>query len=379
MKKFKQDKNFLEYPLWLPIKTEQAFATTGYRYEFSSKFGHPEKFDANILYSLMRDLEKNKWQNNFIEKTQYQILVKAGVSPNSERYKRLEKCLLRWKTVTLIYEGSFFDGKGGYGSESFGIINDWKINKKTGLVSIFFNHVWLESIKNSKFFEMIDYEVMQALKNPTYSRLYELLIKNFYKRNVWKIDAHKLAEKIPLHEKYVAHIQRKIETGVNNISKKTELKVNLEVKKKERNKATLIFTKINKSENKTNNEYTKDMEGLLRLVPEKYNGLKTIHDAIQSNLKKFGADYVKRNISYANKHAKKNYRAYLVKALKEDWAIQEEEDVTSKQQEQEAILEEFRKHNTKYLTQLAEGGNVFAKTILKERQQSFAFPGQKNE
>jgi len=138
--------------------------------------------------------------------------------------------------------------------------------------------------------------------------------------------------------------------------------------------------KTNPENDAENAERIKDLDDALNLVPEKFRGLKTIQLEVQRCFKKHGIDYVKRNISYANKHAKKNYRAYLVKALKEDWAIQEEEDIESKQQEQEAILEEFRKHNTEYLTQLAEGGNVFAKTVLEERQQTFSYPeGQKNE
>ena len=70
-----------------------------------------------------------------------------------------------------------------------------------------------------------------------------------------------------------------------------------------------------------------------------------------SSYKKYGFNYVARNIKYTNRNCKGNYRAYLNKALKEDWglAIQEDEDSKQKvikeqeqkrQQEREALKQQ---------------------------------------
>lgn len=188
------------------------------------------------------------------------------------------------------------------------------------------------------------------------------------------------------YERWSALKDKVLDIAEREINEKTDIKISWKPIKTGRKITAIDFKIKTNPKNKTNPENDaenaeriKDLDDTLNLVPEKFRELKTIQLAIQNSFKKFGIDYVKRNISYTNKHAKKNYRAYLVKALKEDWAKQEEEDAESKQQEQEAILEEFRKHNTKYLTQLAEGGNVFAKAILEERQQTFSYPGRENE
>lgn len=45
---------------------------------------------------------------------------------------------------------------------------------------------------------------------------------------------------------------------------------------------------------------------------------------ISKALRKQNEEYVRRNILYANKHATTNYRAYLSKALKKDWAADQQ-------------------------------------------------------
>jgi plasmid replication initiation protein len=219
-------------------------------------------------------------------------------------------------------------------------------------------------------------------------RLYEML-KQYHlvgKRIIevkdlrWTLNIENSFERWSDLKRYVLDIAER------EINEHTDIKISWKPIKTGRKITALDFKIKTNPKNKTNPENDaenaeriKDLYDLLHLVPEKFRELKTIQLEVQRCFKKHGIDYVKRNISYTNKNAKKNYRAYLMKALKEDWAKQEEEDAESKQQEQEAILEEFRKHNTKYLTQLAEGGNVFAKTVLEERQQSFSFPEKKNE
>jgi len=259
----------LEYPIWLPIEKNKNLEIGQYKYEFSSEYGHPKKFDALILYNLMFLLEEECWTKDFIILTKHKILKNANFSPNPVYYERLENSLHKWKRVSITYNGNFYDGKGGYGTKSFGIINNWEIERKSGCLKIEFNKVWLDMIKNSNFFEMIDYTVMQKLKNPTQIRVYELLVKSFYNRNEWKIDAHKLAEKIPLHEKYAAHIIRIIKTAVENISKKTDLKIKLEIKKKQRNKAVFKFIKINKKIRLDEQDIPDEIKNLYNLIPKK--------------------------------------------------------------------------------------------------------------
>ena len=69
-------------------------------------------------------------------------------------------------------------------------------------------------------------------------------------------------------------------------------------------------------------------------------------------MQKRGADYVERNILYANAKAKKNYRVYLLRALKEDWGASwwEEQEV---EQAQEVLEQESRSQGYEALKQQA--------------------------
>lgn len=152
------------------------------------------------------------------------------------------------------------------------------------------------------------------------------------------------------YERWSALKDKVLNIAEREINEKTDINISWKPIKTGRKITALDFTIRTNLKNKTSPENDlknckriEDLEGLLRLVPEKYNGLKTIHDAIQMHLKKFGPDYVKRNISYANKHAKKNYRAYLINSLKGDWGLQEEED--------KEVIKKVKKENDEKIKQ----------------------------
>lgn len=74
-------------------------------------------------------------------------------------------------------------------------------------------------------------------------RLYEILVKTFYKRDTWEIDIKRLAEKIPMSEKYIAHIIPKVKAATTRIKSNTELDVSVQVVKQGRGQGKFIFQK----------------------------------------------------------------------------------------------------------------------------------------
>jgi plasmid replication initiation protein len=66
-------------------------------------------------------------------------------------------------------------------------------------------------------------------------------------------------------------------------------------------------------------EQSTTLTQLLLIIPEQHRAKKTVTATISAYEKKFGLDYVKRNILYTNNKADKSYAGYLVNALKEDW------------------------------------------------------------
>jgi hypothetical protein len=61
------------------------------------------------------------------------------------------------------------------------------------------------------------------------------------------------------------------------------------------------------------------LDKLLDLVPKIHQAKKTIQTALEVFEKKYGFDYVKRNILYSNAKADKSYAGFLNNALKADW------------------------------------------------------------
>ncbi len=98
-------------------------------------------------------------------------------------------------------------------------------------------------------------------------------------------------------------------------------------------------------------EENKDLEKLVALLPPEYREKETLRKLLKTWLEKQGADYVARNIEYANEGSNavnpgmklgkgSNYRVYLSKALAGDFGLPRKED---KEAERQAEAEARRK------------------------------------
>ena len=345
-KHVKQDINMLEYPIWMQdeklpskIPEDKGFIwkdREGYIYRCGYKV--PTKLDIIYLMYLLYKSQQLGWQEE-IELSRYEILKACGYSScRPADYERLEDSLERWKMVGIKFKGTFYDGK-KYIALSFGVIDTWKLDENTKKIKVRFNKEWLMRIKNSSYFKYLNFDQVRALRSPLAMRLYEILIKSFQFRDEWTINAQKLAEKIPMKEKMVAHIIPKIKAAVNRINSKTTLTVKLEIERPKRGQAIFIFTRVKDLalgqnlivERSYKDELPEKLNKLIELLPEKQREKKTIKNLIQKYLINEGEEYVKRNILYANEKVKKqsSYRVFLEKALKEDWAFEWWEDQIS--------------------------------------------------
>lgn len=213
-------------------------------YHFEASRGVPSKVDMLFLYYIMLESQNNNW-NTVVSCSRYKILNACGMSPSKEKRDRLIRSLEAWKRVTVSFSGTFYTGT-GYKFLEFGIINDWGVREKDNYLEIELNKKWIEKIKQSEFFKYLSFEHMKRLRSPLALRLYEILVKTFYKRDVWEIDVLKLAEKIPMAEKYFADVVPKIEAATKRIKEKTELNITVKVIKHSRGQGKFIFTKKEK-------------------------------------------------------------------------------------------------------------------------------------
>jgi hypothetical protein len=199
------------------------------------------------------------------------------------------------------------------------------------------------------FFKYINFAEFKKLRSPLATRLYEILCKSFYGRDTWEISAVKMAEKIPMKERYPAHIVPKIKTAIARINKCSDTKFLLETRKLDHGQTILCFTKtvaekallpFNQPEKESFAIPDKpEITVLINLLPELRRSQRTILEPVIAFYEMRGSDYVARNIRYTNKNAKNNYRPYLLKALQNDYglAMQEDEEAARQVIAQEAM------------------------------------------
>jgi plasmid replication initiation protein len=182
------------------------------------------------------------------------------------------------------------------------------------------------------------------LKSKYAFRLYELL-KQYQSIGKRKLSVSELRDLLGVEQgelKLWVHFKtRVLEIAKREINQKTDLEINYKTEKVGRRIEYIIFSiqAQDKEKIKKVDEQNKRYDELLKLVPEKYRELKTLKSAIVKYFKKKGFEYVKRNIEYANLKAEKNYRAYLINALKEDWALGWQDDQLIEKQAEEKSLQ----------------------------------------
>ena len=313
----------------------QIFCNRTEGYVYRTGYKPPTKSDFIFLLYLLMKSQQNEWSSEFTL-SKYKTIKECGLSPSSFQYKRVEDSVKRWSMVKLEFQGTFYNGN-NYQTLVFGVIDEYSIlNDNPSEMLIRFSPTWLYKIRESNYFKYINFEHVRLLRSPLVIRLYEILIKNFQTRDIWEIDALKLAIKIPMNEKYPSDIIPKIKASIKRINKHTKLNIKLTVKRISRGKVIFIFEKMpDKPDIEIipipgfPNEDT--FKSLIAALPKEHQHKKTILEAMSKAFRKHGYDYVKRNIEYTNKNCKTNYRAYLNKALKEDFGLGLQEDHETKQ------------------------------------------------
>lgn len=307
---YKQDINFLEKPLWSigkhkkkPNQSIKWIDKDGFQYQCYEKV--PNKVDMLVLDYLLKVSQNNDYQTK-IYISKYKILKDCGIVPSKQSYERLEETLSLWLSVSIYFSGIWYDGK-NYSSMGFGIIESYSMKKDDKETYVRFNDEWITKIKESNYCKYINFEEMKRIRSPLAFRLFEILSKSFHKREKWEIDCHKLANKIPMNEKYVSVIIRRIKQSINIINNETDLNVSVESVKQGKNKGKFIFKKDTKNKQKDvkdDKEFTKLYETIPKSHRKQsyqickdiyqldgYNTLKSVLDSIDTDkeIKSYGS------------------------------------------------------------------------------------------
>ncbi|CAN2040473.1 conserved hypothetical protein [Candidatus Magnetomoraceae bacterium gMMP-15] len=403
----KQDINFLEHPLWFQNSriAEQEDGHVwkdleGYVYRTAYKL--TTKTDNIILLYLLLQSQQNKWSEQ-LTLSRLKVLESCLMGRGKRSYLRLEDSLKRWKMVSVEFKGKFYNGT-TYQTFNFGIIDAWGIETDTKKLWIRFSPEWLMKLKYSSFFKMINFNSIKNLRTSLSIRLYEILIKTFQGRNVWKIDALKLANKIPMNIKYASHVVAKIKPAVNRISKYTELKVSVEIKKPKRGKIIFVFRNLaeDQQEDQTPEPDLKALpapiepvenqnptiqnqviettpvntmsESILSLIPKEYVENQDVLKNIRKYLKTHSEEYIINEIQYACQNSKKEggFPGYFAQSLKNGWGNTLDEQKRKKNQiaeakaEQEAKLKVKREAEEKLLESLKKEFETYLENKVDE-------------
>lgn len=391
--KIKQDINFLEYPLWFPdVRHDgKGFVWKDMEgYEYRTGYTPPDKVDILILLYLLHKSQKSDYQQKIVC-TKYEILKNCDLSINTFYYSRLKDSLKRWSNVTISFEGTFYDG-GHYESIDFHIMSK-KIDEINNQIVITLDSDWLQRIKSSKYFKNINFERYKALKRPLSRRLFEWLCKSFIGREQSYIKLTNLGKKLALHGRdtkkrgkiiYASDVLTAIKPAINEINKlasdielaqkagisaKDLFTITYEIRGEKQDRIIVFYFHpviTNKPRNQKQTTADSSLDSLFTLLKRHSKKLEKV---VREYTKEHGTEYVRWNILYSNKTAKKNYSSYLQKALAEnwaeEWAIEEKQRIEQEdKRQQEYEIKQQQKRQEEEQQKIAERQKPLFKEAL---------------
>jgi len=237
----KQDMNFLEYPLWFQNDRLPPDFTWEDRdgFIYRAPYKVPVRLDGLYLMYIMLLSQNEGWVQNILV-PQRQIMTACGVRPGKDHALRLKESLDRWINTTLSFEGTFYNGE-EYERLQFNILNDWRVDRHTKHLRIEINKFWLEKVKQSNFFKLIDFEEYTRIRSPLAARYFELFTKNFQGRDKWLINSDKLRLKIPYTDPRPSILARQSASAIDHLSEVTNTRVSMKVDSQKRGKALFAF------------------------------------------------------------------------------------------------------------------------------------------
>jgi replication initiator protein A len=173
----------------------------------SDAYGLPTALDSDVIVAL---IQLTKQRNDFTDPTvcfsRYELVDLLGWADNGQNYRRLSESLHRWVTVTLKYDGCWWDNKRKRRvSASFHILDEVILPDADdpGIESSFtWGKKFFKSCRDGNL-KRLDVSTYFALKSAISKQLYRHLDKRFYIRRNWTFDLRELAfEHVGMSRKY---------------------------------------------------------------------------------------------------------------------------------------------------------------------------------
>lgn len=198
----------------------------------SDLYGLPTAPDADVIVGL---IQLTKMRNGFTDPTvsftRYELLKLLGWPDRGQHYRRLDESLNRWMGVTLIYEKMWWDNSLKCRIDAkFHILEsvvsfDQEVRKKLRarqqplpFSSFTWNKVFFKSCQDDNL-KRLDLDVYFGLRSAVSKQLYRFLDKRFYVREEWVFDLRQLAfDHVGLSRNYTAaKIKEKLKPALDEL------------------------------------------------------------------------------------------------------------------------------------------------------------------
>jgi Replication initiator protein A len=173
----------------------------------SDAYGLPTALDSDVIVALIQlTKQRNDFTDPTVEFSRYELLKLLGWENRGWNYRRLSESLHRWVTVTLKYDGCWWDNKRKRRvSASFHVLDRLVVPDEddSRVVSSFtWGKDFFDSCRAGNL-KRLDLEAYFALKSAISKQLYRHLDKRFYLRPEWTYDLRELAhERVGMSRNY---------------------------------------------------------------------------------------------------------------------------------------------------------------------------------
>ncbi|MBX3412599.1 MAG: replication initiator protein A [Pirellulales bacterium] len=193
----------------------------------SEKYGLPTAMDDEVILGLIQLSKRDNFRSRTVPFTRYDLIRLLGWRDEGRSYRRIEESLLRWVSVTLVYEGAWWDKEeASLVNESFHILERVTLYdrerrqrrraKGIGTQSSFtWNEVVFRSFR-AGYLKKLDLAVYRSLRSAVAKRLYRFLDKRLHHRNRWEFDLrHLCCDKLGMSRRgHTGELKRSLQVGL---------------------------------------------------------------------------------------------------------------------------------------------------------------------
>jgi len=231
-KRIPSNKKTIEYSDWIVGKNgerkQRDWVVTA-----AAKWALPTGSALRTLFELMQVWKENSLESKTIPiGSRYNLLKRMGARDSKRDYQRIERDLNSLVGITIQAKNAFWDREAqAYISKTFHLFEelslyDREIKGKESPVQQAFpwayikaSDIFHEAVKKGNILT-IDSQFFRRLSAPTEQRLALYLTKMLKRQSVHKRDIFKLAEQLPIYNKYPSDIKKTLDKALKNLREK---------------------------------------------------------------------------------------------------------------------------------------------------------------